>query len=445
MTTGTDTAPAGQPAGKAGAARLSGFRKRGSKLREGWRGLWTRPVGPDGQGVRICSWSGWRCVYGLHWLEKPPPPTTGPPVMVRWRKVWAVAAEKLHIGAVPLSALIADSHGVEPGNPEWNEATIIAAAKEEAGLYFATVMGAAEPLAGTVEQVFEDLDSLISWVQRECNGGEIAQVLASDDVLKMLNVRCLTHQLTEAGPRQPEILPELESRPWPVLIRLVVRLALLAGIAWGVWWAVDRFLLNRPQAEIETREVAYVMPLDAFLASCHEQLRKPWPVPPGWETEISGCTTSLMDDPHVQDGPTGSGLAYRRFILAEGHDGTLARAAASALLDDFDGRQKITDTAIILERVLGLQRRKLISESESSYEQLRVEAEAMFLGLADELKAQERAIEIRTTASIPTIIRRLVELHQKHPISLQLFAKARDGLTLRIVPQVTIWVEERVQ
>ena len=430
-------------AGEADEGRFAKLFKTGKRLRGQGSARKAAPV-IDGTAVRIGGWGEWRVVYGLHWQAKPPPLHAGPPVMVRWRNVWAVASDKLHVGAMPLAALITDSLGIQPKSAEWTAATIIAASKPDDGLYWATILACGEPLPGRAEEIFDSLDALTSWVQRECSQGEIEQVLASSDVLQRLQVPATTHVLDEAGPAHPDLVPVLENRPWPVLIRFAALAAALAGIAWGAWLLVDTFILNRPQAEIETREVAYVLPIDTFLARCHEELRKPWPVPPGWETEIAGCTVTGMDDPHVQPRPGAGGVAYRKFVLGEGHSATLARAAATALLEDFDGRQKITDAAIVLERPLGVERRKSVSDRETVWAELRAEAESMFLGLAEEVRTADRAVEIRTTASIPTIIRRLVELHQKQPISLQLFTRGRDGLTLRVVPMVTIWVEVRV-
>ena len=343
---------------------------------------------------------------------------------------------------VPLAALIADSLGINPLQSEWQGATVIAVAKSSESLYWAAILADGEPLPGRHEMSFRDVDALNAWVQTECRPGEVARLYASRGVLRDVQVTVESWQLDEEDAANPELVPVFEVRAMPRLARATGGLAALGMVLFGGWTAADEFYFSRLNREGETRMVAFETPIDLFLANCHEELRKPWPVPPGWQTESSGCTTSSMDDPHVLQVPFAGGSAYRMFSLAAGHDGTLARAAAKQLLAGFDGWWSVDDQAILLQRPVDVPLRPAGAGQPTVFEELRVETEGIFLGLGAEIVIENDTIVLTSSASVPTVVRLLVELHRRQPISLNRFTRSREGLQVVLLPRQTIMVAE---
>ena len=405
----------------------------------------TRRAPPEAdlfQPSRVCGWAGWKAVFGLHWQGKRPPPVSGPPVAVRWRGLYATSADRLHSGMVPLSALIADSIGMAPLLAEWHGATVAAAVKESEELYWAAIYADAAPLPGRQELLFPDLDALSAWVQQECRPGEVARLHASPEILKRVQVSIDVSELRERPPVHPELVPALELRALPRVVRATGRAVLAGGVLLAGWTAADHFYFSRLERQDSVRMVAYEAPVDLFLANCHDQLRKAWPVPPGWETESTGCTTGGMDDPYVLQVPFEGGSAYRKFSLAAGHDGTLARAAAKQLLVGWDGWWNVAETSILLQRRVDVPLQPAGAAPQTVFSELRVQAEAMFIGLADEIRTERSTISIVSSASIPTVVRRLIELHRRQPISLDRFTRGRQGLEVILAPRRTIMLPE---
>lgn len=339
---------------------------------------------------------------------------------------------------VPLSALIADSIGMAPLNAEWQGATVVAAVKESENLYWAAIYADGAPLPGRQELLFQDIDGLAAWVQQECRPGEVARLLASPEILKRIQVTIDANELPEREPGHPELMPALEVRALPRLVRAAAVAVVGGGMLLAGWTAADHFHFSRLERQNAVRMVAYEVPVELFLANCHDQLRKAWPVPPGWETESTGCTASGMDDPHVLQVPFEGGSAYRKFSLMAGHDGTLARAAATQLLQGWDGWWDIAETSILLQRPIDVSLLPAGAIRPTVFSELRVQAEAMFIGLADEIRTEHGTVSIVSSASVPTVVRRLMELHRRQPISLDRFTRGPQGLEVILVPRRTI-------
>ena len=420
----------------AGAARLGLFLNRiGRRRRRTARG--NGVAGTQDRPGRVCSWAGERCVFGLHWTHKPPSPLSNAALAVGWRGMHAVSNDGVLAGMIPLSAVIADSLEMTPLQADWQGATIIAAAKPKEALYWAAIFSDAVPVAGD-ETVLPDLDALIAWIQQKVVPGEIERVRASPEIAAGVQTAVPVGELAETPPASPEMLPAFEARVLPKAARASAAAACAAALAAAAWLAADGLAFNRPAVQPEVAMVPHELPPDRFLAHCHEALRQAWPAAPGWDTEATGCTFSGMDDPHVVQVPWDGGSAYRKFRLDAEHNGSLARAAARQLLEGWPGRWSMTDGSILLQRRVGVGLVPARAVAAPSVGELQVETESMFLGLAESVGIEGGTITIRSLASIPTVIRRLIELDRRRPISLLRFTRVGSGLVVKLVPRRTV-------
>ena len=423
---------------EAGIARLGSFLRgvlRGVTKGQKTEHSATGP-GPAARAGRVVNWGGVQAVYGICWSSTPPSPFSNASMALSWRGRHAASDERLFVGMVPLSAVLSACLDMAPHQPDWQGATIIAAAKASDGVYWAAIFTDAVPLAEE-ETVCLDLDGLIAWVQSRAKPGEIERILATPEVAAEIGRGIPVIQFQEGEPSNPELLPRFRARSLPVVAKSVALAGVAAGCAVGGWLAVDKYLFNFNRIEVPPTAmlVPHELPIDQFLASCHDSLRQTWPVPPGWETEASGCTHSGMDDPHVGQPPWEGGSAYRKFTLSADHNGTLARAAAAHVLQNWRGWSSITDSTILLQRRLAVSLQPSNAVQPPTVADLRTGAAAMFLGLADEIRVGGGTISIMSSASAPAVIRRLIELDRRFPISLGRFSRSETGLVVDILPK----------
>lgn len=353
----------------------------------------------------------------------------------------ATSTDRLLVGTAPLSAVIAGSVGMAPMVTEWQGATIIAATKTAESLYWAAIYIDGIPVAGE-EMVFPDLDGLAAWVEKECQPGEVERLLASPEVLQRVDLHIEGMELGERPPENPELVPTLETRPLPRIARTAAAAAVVCGLGTGAWLGMEKHLSGRTAPDPVVRMEAHAVPTEVFLARCHDALRGSWPVPPGWQADVTGCVATGMVDPHVPDPSFRTGSAYRRFSLIGGHDGTLARAAANELLGDWEGAWRMDDSLMLLERRIDVPLRRLGDAPPTEFAALRVETEAMFIGLAGEITAGGGRIVLRSAASIPTLVRRLIELHLRQPLSVRRFTRGRNGFEVILMPREVVMLPE---
>ena len=421
----------------AGAARLGAFLSRaGRRRRRTARGR----TAAEEQAMpgRVCSWAGERCVFGLHWTHKPPSPLSNAALSVSWRGMHAMSNDGILAGMTPLSAVIADSLEMTPLQTDWHGATIIAAAKPKESLFWGAIFNDAVPVAGD-EAVFADLDALIAWIQGKAVPGEIERVRASPEIVRGVQTAVPVEELEEVPPPNPGMLPVCEVRVVPKVAKAAAALAVAAVLAAAGWLALDSFASDRRSAQPAVSMVPHELPLDLFLANCHEALRQAWPAPPGWKTEATGCTFAGMDDPHVDRIPWEGGSAYRAFSLSTEHNGALARAAAKQLLDGWPGTWSMTDGSILLQRRVEAGLVPAESVAPPTIGDLQVDAESMFLGLAESVGNEAGVISVMSSASAPTVIRRLIELDRRRPITVLRFSRDGGGdLQVNLVPRRTV-------
>ncbi len=386
--------------------------------------------------ARICAWGGVQCVFGLLWSSKPPPLLSKAPVAVSWRGMHAELDDNIYAGLTPLSAVIADSLGMVKMHEDWQGATILAVSKPTESLYWAAIFADATPLAQQ-EITHSDADALVAWVQSTARQGEIERVYATPEVAREVKTAVPVNAFREEEP-PGAMLPAFEKRILPRFAGGAAAACLVVAGLTASWSAADRFLASRGADRPSVRMVAHELPVDLFLAGCHDALRQPWPMPPGWETEASGCAFSGMDDPFIRQVPWEGGSAYRSFTLSTEHNGTLARAAAAQILEGWKGWSRIGDTTILLQRPLEARLAPAGAFQTPSPADLQVETEAMFLGLAQYVRAENGVISIMSAASVPTLIRRLIELDRRVPISVKKFSRTGNGLAIEILPRQTV-------
>ena len=135
------------------------------------------------------------------------------------------------------------------------------------------------PPPGRQELLFPDLDALCARVQQECRPGEVARLHASPEILKSVQVSIDVSELRERAPVHPELVPALEPRALPRVVRATGLAVLAGGVLLAGWTAADRFYFSRLERQDPVRMVAYEAPVDLFLANCHERVMGTVPLP----------------------------------------------------------------------------------------------------------------------------------------------------------------------
>ena len=400
-----------------------------------------------GSDIRIASAGGQPCACGLSWRSRAPAPLTGPPLVASWRGMHAAAYDGMLAGIPPLLAVIALAVARAPGGDSdewWNGAVVVGLCLPSEKLYWAAVLVNGIP-AMAREMVFADRNGLVAWIQQEAaDGGADRAVAVGDFEAGELQLPAPLLRMPaddiEPDPDQPEFRKRL-GRRGAVAFAAVGILCVAAAGGWRGWTAWE----TRRIAAEEVAAVAWEQPLDQIAAACAGELRKYWPRPPGWIYESSGCvapgmTAGGVPAPSSMDSRgIAEGAAYRSYRLAPNHDGTLARAVAKLLYATWDGKADVSTARILLRRAFQLQRvRSGAGDAARRRGGLRAEIESHFLGVADEVRLEGRAVAVISRAAIPTLLLRLAELDRTRPLSLKRATSERGRSRLEIVDREII-------
>ncbi len=392
----------------------------------------SRRLAEQQSSVGIASWNGAPCALGLHWRNRPPNPAAGPPLLLSWRGMHAAASDPLLTGLPPLAAVIAEGAGIEPGEPQWEGATVLAVDAPAEEYFWAAVLYNGMPTGSEI--LFRDRDTLVSWAQQELAGPDVSRMVAVGEFHREINVRTPIIGLTAADHVPGLHLPVFRPRRLPRLLRLAVLLAAV-GAAVFVGWRAAAILTARQTAQEDEAMVLWEQPLAEFGSGCAAELRKSWPRPPGWKAGAAGCVAAGMTDTNIAASAwPGDGAAYHAFTLAPNHNGALARAAAEFIYRGWDGVAAVSGSRIVLQRRFPLRRILSGDEPTPPLAELTKAAEIHFLGLA-EINTGGGWITLQSEASIPTLLSKLIELDKRLPLSLRSLSHDQTGTKMEIEPR----------
>ena len=404
----------------------SGLAERRRRSRESFAS-----IGP----ARISSFGGQPCVHGLSWWSRPPPLFSGPPVACAWRGMHATSDDRLISGLPPLMAAAAlAAEKPLPDRVDWDGTVILAINDPREQLWWAGVMSNGQP-SHAAELLFSDRDGLISWIQTECSGFGIDRLIAIGEFGEEMQAPVNTLRIKVDDVRPDYSQPEFRRRLLPPLLRALAATAILAAAALAGWLGWLEFR-KTSAVEEAVQLVAFEIELAELAAGCAGELSKFWPRPPGWEVDAAGCIAPGMADEAIGRVPAGGGDAYRTFRLKPQHNAVLARAVAELLYEDWDGEAETGEETIILRRAFALGPvRANESRRRPRSQELAETVQTHFLGLANSVTADRRAITIRSRAAIPTLLEQLVKLDRQMPLSLRYLSRRSGEVKIEVVPR----------
>ncbi|WP_298937233.1 hypothetical protein [uncultured Ruegeria sp.] len=329
--------------------------------------------------VRVVTYHGQEAIAGLRWERKGNRPLWKPaPIAATWadRTAHLPDGEDL-IGTVSLLSLLADSLP----DTAVDDTVLLIFADASQDLHFAAVIVRGKPKLAE-EMLFEDRESFLDYVTRECDSGRINRLATTQDLVDVLDTD-LKVTLFEAPTNSMDpVRIEGNPRKEPSHRLLIAGIA-GTGVAAAAVFGSMLWLSSSEANQDAVPKVAVILDRAAFEHGCLEAFAEGWPRAPGWDIVREGCATPEMNDPALSRSSTVGAVAYREYKLRDGYNGEIARRAAEAVHEGTVVELHVGDNRLFATKVIEAPLMEMESGGEAlSPAELRDAAAEVFLGSA---------------------------------------------------------------
>lgn len=382
--------------------------------------------------VRIVTYLGVPALAGLGW-ERSPARLSDKALGVRWGMAFAPCNDQSHVNTPALLSLL---FGGLPKDLQ-EKTVLVACADEDRQSYFGALLSGGEPVL-EAEHLFESSDELFVWIARECAQDGLDAIALTDELAAGIDLALPTVEIARAdeafkpacatGRSKKSLLSE------GGIGRDIKHKLLLGGTVVVCVGAAFTFSQVRQPPPDTTNVIAqktlYVSRDErTFLEGCAAAFEETWPIAPGWQRDIAGCTGAGMravSSVSASNGP----IAFQVYRLRSGWDVSVARKAAQVVLRA--GADTVTGTAdtLVVTRPLTVEQLESAAPPpEGPDVGLQSALEAAFLGKARSVRPLGPDFEITLWGRISDMTEPLADLAWAEVASLD----ARDGLITALV------------